>query len=446
MRKIFLILFLVLLICTCNITSAKTTNNSIENIISNSRIDMSQIAISVKDADSGKVVYAINESMLIPPASVQKMLTIIPIAASLGLDYKYTTKLYSKNNNTEYLIKLGADPYLKTNDLKKLVKNILPSVRKICIDDSIVENKDWGEGWQWDDAFNPLMPRFNSYNLDNNIIKLSLFPVDESSVIHVVNTTGYPLAIINNLSYGDDNSVKISKENSLVDNMIKLEGKLNKQISIYFPVDNLNRYFNIKLNKLLEERNIYLKDDFIVANVSEDYTLIDEVAHSFSSGINDILKNSNNIVAETSLKLAGANSFGTVGTDKNGIKLFYNYCNSIGLDTSDIKITDASGVSKNNLMNADFITEFLLKNKENEIYNTLPKPGEGTLANRMITLKTNLRAKTGTLSNISSIAGFLKTKAENNLVFCVMTNSPNASISDLKILEDYIIRELYLKF
>ena len=64
----------------------------------------------------------------------------------------------------------------------------------------------------------------------------------------------------------------------------------------------------------------------------------------------------------------------------------------------------------------------------------------------MITLKTNLRAKTGTLSNISSIAGFLKTKAENNLVFCIMTNSPNASISDLKILEDYIIRELYLKF
>ena len=75
----------------------------------------------------------------------------------------------------------------------------------------------------------------------------------------------------------------------------------------------------------------------------------------------------------------------------------------------------------------------------------LPTPGQGTLVQRMLPIKENLRAKTGTLVNISSIAGYLTTKKGNNYTFCIIQNDVKLSSAEKKILEEYIIREAYLK-
>ena len=133
------------------------------------------------------------------------------------------------------------------------------------------------------------------------------------------------------------------------------------------------------------------------------------------------------------------------GSDSAGIKMFNDYCVLNKLDNSRIRITDASGVSKNNLVSADFITEFLGVNKDNKIMERLPKPGEGTLTHRMLPLKDNLRAKTGTLSDLSSIAGYLTSKSGKKFTFCIMINDMKLSASDKKMLEDFILREAYLR-
>ena len=74
----------------------------------------------------------------------------------------------------------------------------------------------------------------------------------------------------------------------------------------------------------------------------------------------------------------------------------------------------------------------------------LPSPSEGTLTHRMLVLKDNLKAKTGTLADNSTIAGYLTTKKGKKLVFCIMINDMKLSASDKKMLEDFIIREAYL--
>ena len=145
-------------------------------------------------------------------------------------------------------------------------------------------------------------------------------------------------------------------------------------------------------------------------------------------------------------KLAGAKYLGLeTGSDSAGIKMFNDYCVKNKIDNSRIRITDASGVSKNNLVSADFVTEFLVVNKDNKIMEFLPKPGEGTLAQRMLPIKDNLTAKTGTLSDLSSIAGYLTSKSGKKYTFCIMINDMKLSASDKKMLEDFIIREAYLR-
>ncbi len=97
------------------------------------------------------------------------------------------------------------------------------------------------------------------------------------------------------------------------------------------------------------------------------------------------------------------------------------------------------------MVSADFVTDFLILNKKNPVLDKLPRPGEGTLTLRMLPIKDNLRAKTGTLADISSIAGYLTSRSGKKYVFCIMINDTKLSSSDKKMLEDYIIKEAYLR-
>ena len=215
---------------------------------------------------------------------------------------------------------------------------------------------------------------------------------------------------------------------------------------ISIPVNNLQRYFTVQLTRNLEDRNIYLKHAYVPNKLSDSDILIQEVTHGIDIAINDVLKNSNNLVSETMFKLAGGKYLGLeTGTDNAAIKMFNDYCVRNNLDNSRIRITDGSGVSKNNLVSADFVTEFLGVNKDNKIMESLPKPGEGTLTHRMLPIKDNLRAKTGTLSDVSAIAGYLTSKSGKKYTFCIITNDMKLSESDKKMLEDFIIREAYLR-
>lgn len=439
-RLIYIIIFLLLLTVSAD---AKSIEKALNKIISDSGIPKSSISISVRNADNGRSVYKLNENMLMHPASVQKALTIVPIYETLGDDYQLKTELYSRGKNA-YVIKLGADPYLNSSELRELISKINSSaVNQIYIDDSIIEKKDWGEGWQWDDDLNSSMPRFNTYNIDNNTYKITIMPTELNHQAKIINCDKAPVAFINNIKSSDKNNIEISRNNITAPNMITLNGTVNTPVTKFIPSNNLKRNFEYKLTGALEDRHIYLKSAYRNSKLEPKDIKKAEVNHDLKSAIHDILINSNNMSIETLAKIASNKKYNTQGTDLLGIRNFYDYCDKIGLDYSKIRITDSSGVSKNNLMSTDFITDFLFKNKDNPVMNYLPVPGQGTLSVRMLPLKNNLKAKTGTLSDISSIAGYLKTKNGENYVFSIIINDPSSVASDKKSLEDYIIRELY---
>ena len=150
--------------------------------------------------------------MLMNPASVQKILTTPVSYEVLGEDYLFKTSLYSRNENC-YLLKLGADPYLSSKDLKTLVKKMNSETQRIFIDDRALDSKTWGEGWQWDDDMNILMPKFSSYNLDKNLIKLTVMPAENGQFATIINPSKYPLVFFNYITKGDKTNIKIKDYN-----------------------------------------------------------------------------------------------------------------------------------------------------------------------------------------------------------------------------------------
>ena len=443
LKKIFA-LIISLLFFSLNI-EAKPLKKDFDSIINESNISQNSIAISVINLETGKIVYQKNEKILIHPASMQKILTIVPIVETLGEDYNFKTQLYSRGKDG-YLFKLGADPYLTSDDISSLINKInVEKIKQVYIDSSVIEPKDWGEGWQWDDDLNSYMPRFNSYNLDRNLVKITIMPTDMNRPAFIINPQKSPMVFLNNVITGNENKIKISRNNVISANTLKLEGTVNTPETHFIPNNNLKLYFYKKLTDELENSKIYLKTPYINTKLTKTDKFEKEVSHSISQAINDVLLNSNNMVIETMGKLAGGKYYNKQGTDVDAINMYNEYYQKQGLDNSRIRFVDSSGVSKNNLVDADFVSEFLVKNKDNKVLKNMAIPSTGTLSDRMIPLKDNLKAKTGTLSDISTIAGFLTSKKGNKYAFCIMINDPQSTSSEKKVLEDYLMRDMYLR-
>lgn len=442
MKKIILS-FLMIIMCTLCV-QAKAVKGGFSQIINDSGINKDSVAISIRDAENGNVVYSLNDKIMMNPASLQKVLTMTAAAQTLGEDFKFSTELYSVDENS-YLIKLSGDPYLRYSDLKNLTRPVKVNTQNIFIDDNVLDSKTWGEGWQWDDDMNTLMQRFGAYNLDKNLIKLHVVPSENGGYAQIVNPSKYPLVFINTVTTSNKTALDVKRDNSVSDNTIILKGTVARLTAVNIPSTNIKRYFEIQLTRALGENKIYLKNPYVFKEKKAEYNLENSIEREISVALKDILQNSNNMAAETVFKLAGGKYTGGVGTDTGAIAMFNDFCKKKNIDSSVIKITDGSGVSKNNLVNADFVSEFLYVNKDNSIMEYLPKPGEGTLVQRMLPIKENLKAKTGTLSNVSTIAGYLTTKNGHKYTFCIMQNDVKLSPADKKTLEDYIIREMFLK-
>lgn len=64
----------------------------------------------------------------------------------------------------------------------------------------------------------------------------------------------------------------------------------------------------------------------------------------------------------------------------------------------------------------------------------------------MLYFKDNLKAKTGTLSDTSAIAGYITSRKGNTYAFDIMINDAKTSSSDKKNIEEQILRQIYANY
>ena len=109
MKKL-LVLLIMLFFCALGV-QAKSIGKSanFNSVLRDFDINKSSVSISIRDLKSGRVVYSLNDTSLMNPASVQKILTMPAALDILGEDYKFSTELYPAGENA-YTIKLSGDP------------------------------------------------------------------------------------------------------------------------------------------------------------------------------------------------------------------------------------------------------------------------------------------------------------------------------------------------
>ena len=442
---------LILTVFLAVLTQKFAIADSIDRTIFQSGINKSAVSISVKNADSGKIVYKLNDKQPKNPASTLKIITYSAALDTLGKDYEFKTQLFKSTNNDLYL-KLSADPFLAHRHLKKLFKtakekNIFEP-KNIYMDDYILDDVTWGEGWQWDDDLNPLMPKFSSYNIDENLLEIVISPTQKGAPADIRVSEFYPVTFMNLVTTADRDDVKISRNNNISPDILNIEGSIARKMIVKIPVNNPKRYFILRCDEAQKATKIGYYGKYTQKKTPDkNIYLVDSISHSIKDTSDSVLKYSNNLVAETVFKVAGAKYADNTGSLANSQKMLSDYFDKIGINADNTRIVDGSGVSKNNLVNADFMSTYLVKRfDDKDFVYSLATAGEGTLSNRMLYFKGNLFAKTGTLSDVSGIAGYITTRKGNTLAFDIMINDPKSTAQEKKSLEEYILRDIYTDY
>ncbi len=440
----------LLVILTVKMVSAQNTQKAvavqIDSLLKNDFFKSTQISVEVLDLSANDTVYQKDEKLLLHPASNMKILTTTAGLIWLDTSYTFNTSFYysgllmdSVVYGDMYIVG-GGDPDFTTSDLDSVILEIkkagITEIRgNLYGDVSLFDSLFWGNGWMWDDDPSTDFPYMTPLLINDAAIQIAYQPglIGEPVKYQLIPDTKYFNVTNSSITIEEDTSdFEITRDWINRSNDIFIKGTLSSKAPLDTVAINIvhpEKYF---LN-LAEE---HLRKNGIIFEGLVDTAKLPEFAHplftfqrKFGDIITNLNKKSDNLSAEMTLRALAGKYFGKPATAENGLKMLDSLTILTGLDPSNYNFSDGSGVSRYNLISADLLAHVLKYLYQSDtthyqiLYNSFPVAGvDGTLENRMKNTPAykNVHAKTGTLSGVSSLSGFVKSKNNHNLAFSII--------------------------
>ena len=469
--KVLLLIFLSVLLQSCATfkPEAEVLKNQIDSLLVTNLPNSTQAAISVYDLTENKSIYMQNEKLLLRPASNQKILTTSAAYLFLGSDYNFETKVYHTGSIADsvlcgdlYFVG-GLDPGFTTHDLDSLVREI----KKLGIkeingnvygDVSAMDSLFWGEGWMWDDDPYSFAAYMTPLNINKNSVTVIVSPSQPGDSANVETIPKTNFVVIKNSAVTTDTGkakLKVTRDWLNRKNTIFVSGtisKLFKPDTIALNVFNPTFYFLQLAEESFKQNGIELDGKVDTLTLRDSAEVIASSKHSIGSVINYTNKNSYNLGAEMLLRALALKYYGKPASAKNGIKLLDSLITLAGLDPKRYSLVDGSGLSFYNLVSTQLIMDVLkylyLNQPEiyKKIYNSFPVSGtDGSLKNRMknFPIHGQVHAKTGTISGVSCLSGYIQTKKNHTLAFSVMIQNYTGNSNEARKFQDKICEIIF---
>lgn len=438
------------------------------NHIISSADSRASIGVQVKSMKQGDILYSHRESDLLSPASTLKVLTAEAALIYLGPDYKFQTKLLTNASSTTngvingdvYLVHSG-DPSLTYEDLTDLMaalkaQHIQGINGNVYVDNSAYDQDNTGPGWLSKDKGYCYGAPINASIINHNCISIAVAPakIDGNHAIVIQNPRHF-YAGINNSAItrsARSRSCRLSLSSSN-DNIITINGCMPKghyARGSSFVVNDIVKYDETLLRTAFKQYGIVITGivDAKAAppNLS---TLATHESKPLHTLINEMLKKSDNIIAGSLFKKLGELYFNQPGSWANGSSAVKQIlAQKAAVNTSHMRPLDGSGLSRNNQVTAAQMMQVLDYAFHNystnyEFISALPIAGvDGTLKQRLKNIHGKVRAKTGTMSDIVSLAGYAVSKDHEPIAFVIIINGHNGNIWKYREIEDRIVTAL----
>lgn len=204
------------------------------------------------------------------------------------------------------------------------------------------------------------------------------------------------------------------------------------------PVRGVPHYVAASVERMLRERGISTSTPPIVAPAPLDSIVLwDHRSAPLRALENHMLVFSDNHYAEQLLRTIGGEARGTAD-DASGLAAERAFLSERGIPVPGLRLDDGSGLSPNNRIAAITLARLLsdaeLRGGDASLYLLLPLGGrQGTLADYDFTTALGrVRAKSGHLSGVSSLAGYVNTAHHGRIVFAFLIDGspgdPDAAI------------------
>jgi D-alanyl-D-alanine carboxypeptidase/D-alanyl-D-alanine-endopeptidase (penicillin-binding protein 4) len=414
-------------------------------------------AVDVRSLDTGERLFELNSGKLMMPASNMKVVTLATAAENLGWDYRFTTTLETSapiENGAlmgDLVIRGTGDPTLNTRQGRGaavlaewagiLRAADIQEIRgRIIGDDQAFDDEGLGDGWSWDYLQFGYAAPVGALQFNEDVAALTIAPGPRPGDPAVVSLApGSGLEVVNRaMTAGEETSEAIDFRRQLFRPTLEITGAIpagSIPVTRNVTVVNPTIYFAQSVKDAFVAAGIRVTgeaadlDDIAVHDGPERRALGSTSSPPLREIATVLMKVSQNLYAETLVKALGA-SAGEVGTTAAGRRLMRKTLTAWGIPEDAYVISDGSGLSRSNYVSAEMITAILARmyrdpRHRDEFAATLPIAGkDGTIASRMrrTLAEGNATAKTGSIANVRSLSGYVRTKDGETLVFSIIAN------------------------
>ena len=433
--------------------------------------------VQVRSLDNGRILYALNARKLMMPASNMKIVTLAAAAEALGWDYRFKTTLEADDDvesgalKGNLIVRGGGDPTINSRDNRARAvfdewaaalkaKGITRINGNIVADASAFDGRGLGQGWSWDYLEAGYAAPSSALELNENIATLTIRPgakAGDAAQLELPPSTG--LGLLHHVVTGEAgtataiNLERVSDSSNLdVTGSIAADAKpATREVAVMNPA----MYFAHALTLALIERGIAVRG---VPKVFQPSTLLTPlprttIVESQSPPLRDIattmMKVSQNLYAETLLKAIGT-AGGATGTAGGGRAAAQKIFEGWGILPGSYVQADGSGLSRYDFVTADMIATLLERMHKDPKHHdaflaTLPVAGkDGTISTRMKNTRAegNAAAKTGSISNVRALSGYVRTQDGETLVFSILANSFTIPAATVNWIADVAVERM----
>ena len=474
-QKTVIVLFVYVLIFAISYVPVKAQGPvNLSDVIVNS-LGTSGAGVSVRESETGNILYQFNGNIPRKPASTLKLLTGAATLSLLGEEYRYETALYIDGfvadgtlNGNVYL-KGSGDPTLQYSQLLSFAKSLknegITEINgNLYGDDGIFLGAQLTPGIAAEDESYYYAARTTGLVLSpdddfdaGTIIVQVTGEIEDEKPTLLLKPNAMGMTVINNaktVSKEHRNTVSITRKyrtnEVIITGNIPVGSTTKEWITVDDPTINT---MNAMKDALINQGITFSKTSNISRGTVPENATVITTHHSrpLKEMFATFMKLSNNSMADIFVKTLGAKNYG-VGDTQPGVQVLREYGQSIGLNMSNWSLEDGSGMSHKNQISPNALTELLYTTRNMEAYetyyNALPIGGHsdrligGSLRDRYTSdsMEFKVFAKPGAIGGVNTLAGFVKAKSGHTYIFSIMVeNRAIPSINGIDTVVSHII-------
>ena len=389
------------------------------------------LGIAVMDAETGEYLFKKQSDKYFTPASNTKIFTLY--AAMKHLGDSIPTFRYAVTKDTLYIQPMGDPSFLHPDFFAQPAMDFIKKTNKpVAIINKGWETTAWGSGWAWSDYEAYYMAERSLFPVYGNCIRFTQTQLaNKNSSPSYDYFSSFPQIVFPS-EIKADSLKRLSVNRSFDENHFIIAPGTDTLISVDVPFITNGTETAIQL----------LGSSFQTtsSNIQLHQTLYSIHADTL---FRKMMMQSDNFFAEQLLLMLSMKKYGVMNEEKVIDSLLKNDLNTLPQAPQWV---DGSGLSRYNLFTPeDFVilldqmrTEFGME----RLKYLFPTGNKGTLKRYYLEEEGSIFAKTGTLSGVVCLSGYLYTKKNKLLIFSVLVNQHRYSAASVRRSVERFIRSV----